>query len=91
MSENLIVTWTRSLPPPARRQLASRILAHACSPASTLLAAFADAVGLTPGEVAGLLPGGLVQARVAANQLIPSGATGTHRPVPTASPPPSSF
>ncbi|HCA38171.1 MAG: hypothetical protein QF781_00485 [Phycisphaerales bacterium] len=89
MSENLILAWAHSLPAPVRRQLASRILAHAGSPASTLLAAFADAAGLSPGEVAGLLPGGLVQARVAANQLIRSGTADTRRP--TASPPPSSF
>ncbi|MDP6986450.1 MAG: hypothetical protein QGG74_00265 [Phycisphaerales bacterium] len=91
MSENLIVTWTRSLPPSARRQLASRILAHACAPASTVLAAFAEAVGLSPAEVSGLLPGGLVQARIAANQLLEAPAPMTRHPAGTSSPPADSF
>ena len=87
MSENLILNWARSLPPPARRQLAARVLAHAGAPASTLLAAFAEAVGLTPGEVAGLLPGGLVQAQVAAIQLVT--VDGRHLAAVSVSPPAS--
>jgi len=77
MSENLILNWARSLPSPCRRRLAAGVLANGGSSASFLLVAFAKGMGLSPAEVAGLLPDSLVHARVAADQLVVVAATPT--------------
>ena len=73
MSENLILNWTQSLTAADRRALAERLLGRAASPAATILAAYASAQGLSVGELAGLLPGSLFQARLVANHLAAEG------------------
>ncbi|MDG1838927.1 MAG: hypothetical protein P8I91_09020 [Phycisphaerales bacterium] len=73
MSENLILNWTQSLTAADRSALAARLLDRPASPAATILAAYAAAQGLSVGEVAGLLPGSLFQARLVANHLAADG------------------
>ena len=73
MSENLILNWTQSLTAADRRALAERLLGRVASPAATILAAYASAQGLSVGELAGLLPGSLFQARLVANHLAAEG------------------
>jgi hypothetical protein len=78
MSENLILNWTQSLTAAERTALAVRLLGRPASPAATILAAYAVAQGLSVCEVAGLLPGTLFQARMAANRLAAEGLAAAH-------------
>ena len=73
MSENIILAWAQTLTPAQRGSVIRDLIGHSKAPAATLLGAFAKAVGLSAGEVAGLLPGGLLQAQIAANRLMATG------------------
>ncbi len=70
MSENLIIHWAESLDEDARARVRARLLGSPGLPSSAVVAAYADAVGLSVSEVSGLLPDVLPQARVAARRLL---------------------
>ena len=70
MSENLLLTWIRSLSTMDKHRLVARILRSDALPAVTVLSAFSEASGLSSMEVSGLLPTAIRHAEAAAAGLI---------------------